>query len=140
MILVVDSGAVYALFDADDLHHSAVRKVVDSHQGPLIIPVAILAEIDYLLLTNLGVQAELDFLKSLQEGAFTFEPFTVEDLGRCREIISQYRDLGLGLADTAVMATAERLRTLMVLTVDHRHFRAVVSQQGRPFRLLPADA
>jgi len=38
------------------------------------------------------------------------------------------------------MATAERLNVLRILTVDERDFRAVVSRDGRPFRLLPADS
>jgi uncharacterized protein len=78
-------------------------------------------------------------LESLQSGAFTPEPFLDEDLERCREIIAKYRDLKLGLADAAVMATAERLGTFQVLTVDERDFRAVVSKKGRPFHLLPTD-
>lgn len=139
MTLIVDSGAVYALYDAEDSNHLAVRRVIEEYRGALIVPVAILAEIDYLLLEFLGVSSELDFLESLQSGAFTPEPFLDEDLERCREIIAKYRDLKLGLADAAVMATAERLGTLQVLTVDERDFRAVVSKKGRPFHLLPTD-
>lgn len=55
-------------------------------------------------------------------------------------LIERYRDLDLGLADTAVMATAERRGTLRILTVDERDFRAVLSRNGKPFVLLPADA
>lgn len=139
MTLVVDSGAVYALYDAEDSYHHAVRKVVEEYRGPLILPVAILSEVDYLLLEFLGIDSELDFLESLQTGAFRLEHFLEEDLARCREILAKYRDLKLGLADAAVMATAERLGTLRVLTVDERDFRAVLSKNGRPFHILPAD-
>ena len=66
------------------------------------------------------------------------EPFTATDLNRCRELIAAYRDFDLGLADTAVMATAERLGISNILTVDERHFRAVRPRSG-PFILLPAD-
>lgn len=138
--VVVDSGALYALYDADDRHHAAVRAVIDEHRGPLIVPVALLAEIDYLLLEFLGVDAELDFLASLEAGAFSLEPFTGADLERVRELIATYRDLDLGLADAAVVATAERLRVRHLLTVDERDFRAVAPAGGQPFVLLPADA
>ena len=40
-------------------------------------------------------------------------------------LIRQYRDLGLGLADASVVATAERLGRPRLLTVDERHFRAI---------------
>jgi uncharacterized protein len=140
MILIADSGALYALYDTSDLHHLPVRSAIDRHDGPIVVPMAILAEVDYLLSNWLGVDAELEFLDSVESGAFELEPFTGSDLERCREILTQYRDLKLGLADAAVMATAERLGTDRILTVDERHFRAVVSKKGRAFALLPADS
>ena len=42
-------------------------------------------------------------------------------------------------ADASVMATAERFGVHRVLTVDERHFRAVLSKDKRPFTLVPAD-
>jgi uncharacterized protein len=140
MTLIADSGALYALYDADDQHHLRVRSVLEAYRGPIVVPTAILAELDYLLREFLNVEAELDFLESLQNGAFLLEPFTSSDLERCRELLAKYRDLDLGLADTAVVATAERLETERILTVDERHFRAIVSKKGRPFTLFPADA
>jgi predicted nucleic acid-binding protein len=44
------------------------------------------------------------------------------------------------LADASVIATAERLGTRRILTVDERHFRVVRASDGKPFILLPADA
>jgi predicted nucleic acid-binding protein len=139
MTLIADSGALYALYDADDHHHLKVRAVLERYAGPIIIPTAILAELDYLLREFLGIDAELAFLESLQEGAFQLEPFTSSDLEHCRQLIARYRNLDLGLADAAVVATAERLGTDQILTVDERDFRAVVSREKRPFTLFPAD-
>jgi uncharacterized protein len=136
---IVDSGAVYALYDSTDLHHLSVREAFKRVRGPLVIPTAILAEIDYLLESFLSIDAEIDFLDAVRIGVFTLESFTGADLDRCRELINQYRDLNLGLADAAVVATAERLGVHEILTVDERDFRAVVSKHGRPFSLLPAD-
>lgn len=140
MILIADSGALYALYDADDRHHEGVRRVLQAAPAPrLVVPVAILAEIDYLLREFLGVEAELDFVESLVRGAFLLEPVAPGDLERCREVLARYRDLDLGLADAMVMVTADRLGAEGLLTVDERDFRAVVSAGGRPYRLLPAD-
>jgi predicted nucleic acid-binding protein len=72
-------------------------------------------------------------------GAFTLENLTSEDVTRCHELITTYRNLDLGLADAAVIATAERLNIDRILTVDERDFRALRSRKGRPFVLLPAD-
>lgn len=138
MSIVADSGALYALYDADDANHAGVRRVLEGERGPIIIPTVILAELDYLLREFLGVDAELAFLEGVANGAYTLEPFSSADLARCRELIAGHRDLDLGLADTAVMATAERLGVRQILTVDERDFRAVKPRQGA-FVLLPAD-
>ncbi|MFQ5545605.1 MAG: PIN domain-containing protein [Acidiferrobacterales bacterium] len=138
MTLVADSGALYALYDADDAHHAEVRLVVENERGAIIIPTVILAELDYLLREFLGVDAELDFLDNIISGAFTLEWLVSDDLERCRELIAGYRDLDLGLADSAVIATAERLGIQRILTVDERDFRAVRPRKGS-FVLLPAD-
>src|SRR2546428_401857 len=63
MALICDTGGIYALYDADDAHHSAVRAVVEAEVGPLFLPSILLAELDYLLTTRLGTDAELDFLE-----------------------------------------------------------------------------
>lgn len=140
MTLVADSGALYALYDAGDQHHIGVRSAIERHRGPIVIPMAILAEVDYLLGNWLGVKAEVDFLESVAIGAFELEPFTDADLQRCQELLTKYHDLKLGLADAAVIATAERLGTDRLLTVDERDFRTVVSHQGKAFVLLPFDS
>jgi predicted nucleic acid-binding protein len=138
MSAVADTGALYVLYDAGDRDHQRVREALQTIRGPIYVPTALLAEIDYLLREWLGVDAELAFLASLKLGAFQLEEFTKADLLRCEELLSIYRDLDLGLADAAVVATAERLKVNTVLSLDERDFRAVRSKLG-PFRLLPAD-
>jgi predicted nucleic acid-binding protein len=139
LAVIADSGAIYALYDRKDRHHAAVARALDRERGLVIIPSAILGELDYLLREYLGIQAEIDFIESLMSGAFTLENLTSEDVTRCHELITTYRTLDLGLADAAVIATAERLNIDRILSVDKRDFRNVRSSKGRPFVLLPAD-
>ena len=82
----------------------------------------------------------MDFLEGLTDGAYVLIRPTADDLLRCRELIAQYRDFPLGLADASVVATAERLDIPRLLTVDERHFRAVQPRDLSHFILLPADA
>jgi uncharacterized protein len=139
MSLVADSGALYALYDADDRHHEACRAALTAVRGAVVVPSALLCEVDYLLREFLGIDAELDFLESLETGAFHLEPLAPGDLARVRELIEQYRDLDLGLADASVVAAAERLRIGTILTVDQRDFRAVRHRDGSAFTLWPTD-
>jgi hypothetical protein len=57
MSLIADSGALYALYDAEDNYHGAVRRVIESERGPIVVPMAILAELDDLLRDFVGISA-----------------------------------------------------------------------------------
>jgi predicted nucleic acid-binding protein len=140
MALVADSGGIYGLYDSSEKKHKAIRAAFESEPGMVIIPMPVLSEIDYLLRKKLGIAAELDFIDAIRAGAFTLEPCLPEDLTRCATLIGTYRDLDLGLADACVIACAERLGIVRILTVDERHFRVVRTKRGKPLVLLPADA
>lgn len=140
MELIADTGALYALFDADDGYHEAVRSVLDAETKPAIVPLAILAELDYLIREHLGVDAELALLDNLRSGALRLDLPPYDDLERVRTLVAQYRDLDIGYADASLIATAERFATQRLLTVDERDFRAVTPASGEAFVLLPADA
>lgn len=140
MSLLADTGGLYALFDADDRHHEDVRRIVESEASHVIVPAAILGELDYLLREHLGIEAEISLLDNLLDGGLTLDLPPFEDLRRVRELIDRYRDLDIGFADASVIATAERLDIERILTLDERDFRAVEPAIDRPLVILPADA
>ena len=139
MALIADSGGLYALYDSRDRNHRAVRETVAAESGPIIVPMAILAELDYLLRVKLGITAEVRLLEGIVKGSLALEEFTTQDAARCGELLEKYQDLDLGLADASVVATAERLQVYRILTVDERDFRAVRTVRGDPLVFLPAD-
>ncbi len=98
-----------------------------------------LAELDYLLARRVSTQVELAFLGEVAMGAYQLEPFSGEDIARASEILERYAGLDLGLADASIVVLAERHGVNELLTLDERHFRALVGPGGRPFRLLPSD-
>jgi hypothetical protein len=135
MAIIADSGAIYALYDRRDSMHARVRDAVERERDSIILPAAILGELDYLLRIRLGNPALLRFVEDVLDGSFCLEPVTLGDLRRCAELISKYRDLGL--SDASVAAIAERLGTDRILTVDTRDFSIIRSSRGKPFRILP---
>jgi predicted nucleic acid-binding protein len=104
-----DTGAIYALYDGDDLHHAAAKSFVEAETEHLLLPAVLLAEIDYLLTARLDTDAAVDFLDGVQAGAFELVAPSSEDLARCREPIVDYRNLPLGLADATVIASSRPL-------------------------------
>ena len=139
MALICDTSGVYSLYDADDAGYAATTSVVESETGPLLLPVILLAEIDYLLHSRLGADAAFQFPEAVEQQDFTLVPLMAPDLARCRELLTQYRDLEIGLADATIVAAAERLAIPRLLTQDQRHFRAIQPRGFEHFVLLPAD-
>ena len=140
MTLIADSGAIYALYDARDRHHASVVRAIEDELETIIVPMPLLAEIDYLLRVRIGSRAVLRFLEGIKTGGFTLEPFQSMDVSRCHALLETYADVDLGLADASVIAAAERLKTHRILTVDYRHFRTVRALDGKQFQLIPADS
>jgi hypothetical protein len=66
--------------------------------------------------------------------------FSANDVGRALGVVQQFADLEIGLADASIVILAERYGCGSILTLDERHFRVVTQLNGKPFRLLPADA
>jgi uncharacterized protein len=127
---------LYAYVDRDDRHHAASLELLETHPGPLIVPTLVITEVAYLLGTRLGAEAEVRFLGDLAAGNLLPEPVAASDWIRIAELVARYRDLPLGTVDASVIATAERLGTVEIATLDRRHFTVVQSTLG-PLTLVP---
>ena len=135
--LLVDAGPLYAYVDGDDRHHASSLELLETHPGPLVVPMLVITEVAYLLATRLGVEAEVRFLGDLASGAFSIEPVPPGDWLRIAELVAAYRDLPLGTVDASVVAAAERLAVTAVATLDRRHFGVVRPRHADAFTLLP---
>jgi len=122
--------------DRDDARHQQCLDLLQSHPGPLLVPVLVITEVTYLLGTRLGTGSEVRFLGDLAAGNLIAEPVAATDWLRIAELVCQYRDLPLGTTDASVLAAAERLDAPQIATLDRRHFGVVQSRIG-PLTLLP---
>jgi predicted nucleic acid-binding protein len=136
-VIVADTGAVLALLDADDRHHEVLRALFEERPARWLLPWAILPEIDYLALSQLGQRVEEAFLADLAAGHFRIEWGNEADLDRAQALCARYRALQIGLVDAVVIAVAERRRATAIATLDLRHFGAV-RIAGAP-KLYPRD-
>jgi predicted nucleic acid-binding protein len=138
-MIVLDTGGLYAALDANEsLHGRAVAALVGS-PPPRVLSPFVLAELDYLISTRVGSDAQMALIDEVARGVYALEPFSPEDMTDARRIMERYADLHVGLADASVVVLANRHRTLDLLCTDERHFRALRGPGGKPFRLLPAD-
>lgn len=141
MKLLLDSSGLLAAIDSRQEGHQEAREALESYvaSGLLFLSPFILAELDYMVLTRMGLSRELDLLGEVARGTYQLLPFSNRDVAEAVAVIEQYDDLNLGLADASLVVLANRHAIHDVLTFDERHFRTVSGPGGRPFRLLPAD-
>jgi uncharacterized protein len=139
-MIVLDTSGLLAIVDADQRDHAAVHRAIATEPGPFLVSPFVLAELDYLLMTRLGVTAETDMLREVAAGVYDLVTFSIEDLVEAANLIERYQDLRIGLADASVAVIAARVQTTRLLTLDQRHFRVIKPLWGATFTLLPADA
>lgn len=125
--LVLDTSALYAFLNRRDPDHAWVKEVIGGLTGPLILPVAILAEVTYLVERRMGYWALMGFLQDVEDGYF-LAYWNEQDLPIVRALVRQYQDLPLGFSD-AVVAVAGLSLEVPVLTLD-THFLVLARGEG----------
>ena len=139
-MIVLDTSGLLAALDPSEAWHDRARVTLQRDPGPFVLSPFVLAELDYLLATRIGLIEELALLHEVKRGAYELAAFDREDVGEARRVVERYRDLEVGLADASIVVLAAKRRTNRILTLDERHFRAMRPTTGRAFTVLPADA
>jgi predicted nucleic acid-binding protein len=135
--VIVDTSALLAFFDTDEPDHETVSAVLGSATELLVVSPYVIAELDYLVASRLGVSAELAVLRELTGGAWDLPTIDIEELAQARAVIERYADQKIGVADASNVVLAERYRTRTIVTLDRRHFNALRPLSGGRFRILP---
>jgi uncharacterized protein len=112
-----------------DETHALAAELVTRIGRNLVVPGPVIVEVDQLARARVGGHAARRFLAALDAGEHAVAYVSPGILRRAVEIDRRYGDLDLGLADTSVMALAERHR-LPILTFDFAHFRATRPPDG----------
>ncbi len=137
-MIVVDTGPLVALLDADDRHHEHCRTWLAANEEPLFVPVPVVTETCYFIERDSGPEVETDFLGSFgRDGPFEMVDLQTNDWARVTSLLRTYADLPLGVVDASVIAVAERLKASQIATLDHRHFTVVRPSHIPAFGLLP---
>ncbi len=135
--MIVDTSALLAYFDKDEPDHRAVASVLDNTDESLVVSPYVVAELDYLVASRLGVAAELAVLAELSGGAWDLPAIDGEGLRDARAVIERYADQRIGVADASNVVLAARYRTETIVTLDHRHFDVLRPLHAGRFTILP---
>ena len=135
--MIVDTSALLAFFDRDEPDHAAVAAVLSESDEPLVVSPFVVAELDYLVASRMGVASELAALRELASGAWELPSMDALDVTRACSVIERYADQHIGLADASNVVLAERYRTRSIATLDRRHFDVLRPLAGGRFSIVP---
>lgn len=137
MTVVADTSALIAFYSESGAEHDDVSAWLAAHDEPIIVSPYVVAELDYLVATRKGVDAELAVLAELAGGAYELAAMTAADIALAADLIARYRDLGIGITDASLVVLAARYRTDTILTLDRRYFGALRSLGGGGLHIVP---
>ena len=140
-MIVVDTSAWYSVFDSAEPAHSACIEFLTTSTEGLATTPLVLAELDHLLLTRLGEAVRNRVMLRLAAGAVSLSPFDGAAFAEVARAADRHTGMRLGLTGASVLVAAAQHRTTRILTLDHKHFRALRPLSGGDaYTLLPADA
>jgi predicted nucleic acid-binding protein len=138
-VILLDTSGLLAAIDRSQTHHEAAARALREAPPPRLLSPFVLAELDYLLVTRVGMAAETALLDEVGRGTYQLEPMGASDVADARRTIERFPEHSIGLADASIVVLAERHDITDVLTLDEGHFRVLRTSADRRFRILPAD-
>jgi uncharacterized protein len=127
-MILVDTGPFVALFDPLDAQHARCKKILSVVQEPLFTTIPVLTEAFHLLTPNsMGADRLRDFIL---DGGVSLWFLDQTSTARAFELMEQYGDHPMDLADASVIVAAEALRTTKVFTLDLADFRRYRIRRG----------
>lgn len=135
-MILIDTGPIVAFFDKDDRYHSLCIEFLKEIKEPLVTTWPVLTECFYLLNFSWEVQDSLWLFT--QRGGVEIYPLEKDLLNRCRELMKQYRDLQMDLADATLVVLAGILGVSKIFTLDHKDFSIYRVKQKKRFTLIPS--
>ncbi|MDR1767906.1 MAG: PIN domain-containing protein [Propionibacteriaceae bacterium] len=135
--MIVDTSVLYSWANTAEPSHEAASQLLNGSDEALVVTPYVLAELDYFLLTRLGVRHEVATIRALLGPAWEIAKIGQAQLAVALDIVEQYADSKIGLADAANIVVAQAYGTRQIATLDHRHYAALRFPDGSPVEILP---
>jgi len=135
--LIVDTGFWLALANRrDDNHQSATLLFQKLQNVEFITTWCVVTETCYLMQKRIGIDAPKAFIRKITSGMVKIFDLTPSHCLRIEQLMEQYRNLPMDLADASLVILAEELGHGRILSVDYRDFNTYRWKNTKPFQNL----
>lgn len=119
-MIPIDAGPLVALFDPSDGAHTGCVDLLRTIQAPVVTTTCVLTEVLHLLSpASRGARSLMDFIGA---GGLQVRELDGDNLTRAFELMVQYADAPMDLADASLVVMAERLKIRRIFTLDRNDF------------------
>jgi predicted nucleic acid-binding protein len=133
--VIVDTSFILSLVLDPEKNHAAAVAWINEVDEELITSPLTLAELDHMVPRYAGEHAQQALWEDFDRGVYGVR-WWADALAETLAIAR--RRPYLGLVDASLVALSGRLRTNRIATFD-QHFPSVLTPDGEPFVVLPAD-
>lgn len=91
-MIILDTSGLLAAIDASQGQHAAAVVALRAADPPWVLSPFVLAELDYLLGTRVGQEAERALLAEVGRGVYRLEAFDADDVSAAERVIARYAD------------------------------------------------
>lgn len=134
--ILIDTGPLVCLFNRREQHYSRCLEVAKALPGRLYTCLPVITEAAYLLHRHDSRLVDMLYAACRDE-VYRLLPLRASDFEPIRLIREKYGDLGLDLADAALMHLANREGIEDIFTLDRRHFSIFRPEKGNALVLIP---
>jgi predicted nucleic acid-binding protein len=135
-VTLTDAGPLIALIDAGESDHERCRAALERLQLPMRTTWPAFTEAIYLLGRAAGWPGQDALWRLINREALTLAPLDPELTTRSAELMREYKDHPMDLADATLVAIAEAEHHDKIFTLDS-HFRTYRLRDGRHLKLVP---
>jgi predicted nucleic acid-binding protein len=132
-MILVDTGAWLALADKGDAYHARCVAFFRSNREPLMTTYPVLVECVHLMFRRIGVAKTLAWMDTLAAQGVGVFAMGADHLPRLTELMRQYADLPMDLADASLVLLAEEFGEGRIVSTDERDFPAYRWKSQHPF-------
>ena len=121
-MIIADTGFFFALGNRQDKFHQKAKQCLQKLEEPIITTYPVIIETSYLLAERCNQSIQFKFLEQFIQGRVNIFSLEIYHLERCLDLMRQYADLPMDLADASLVVVAEELDEARILTTDQRDF------------------